>query len=200
MRLSENQQIVESLNQILEDYDFLKYDEARPRRDRNFDGLHIKVIPPTECNVQVTERSVQTIEDICRRLEETTNRHYFFIYGGNSSAGDNLDEVWTFFTLRESAFSVSSELYRTERQICCEIERLISEQNIDIEMNFEITVSHPLNFKFSGYSDSIASLLSIATETIRNLRLEEKFSTIFYDETTDGFEMQISSSEEELHS
>ncbi len=45
MRLSENPKIVEDLKQILEDYDYLEYDEARPNRDKRFEGLSIIVKP-----------------------------------------------------------------------------------------------------------------------------------------------------------
>ena len=94
MRLSENQKIVEDLKQILEDYDYLEYDEARPNRDKRFEGLSIKVTSDAD-------RDVQVITDICRRLEVVTCRNYFFSYGGSYTGADNLDEVWSFFTLRE---------------------------------------------------------------------------------------------------
>ena len=146
MRLSEDQQIVESLNQILEDYDdYLEYDEKRPKRDRNFDGLQIKIKSSAERNVQV-------IEDIRQELEKATNRKYFFTYGGSYSGGDNLDEVWTYFTLRELESPVDPEQLIIARQIASEIERLVSERNLDITMDFAITVSSYLNFKFSNYS------------------------------------------------
>ena len=85
---------VEDLKQILEDYDYLEYDEARPNRDKKFEGLAIRVTSNAKRNVQV-------IVDICHRLEKTTGRTYFFSYGGNYTGKDNLDEVWSFFTLRE---------------------------------------------------------------------------------------------------
>ena len=95
MKLSENQDIVEDLKQILEDYDYLEYDEARPNRDKKFEGLSISVTSNAKRNVQV-------IVDICHRLEKTTGRNYFFTYGGSYRGGDNLEEVWSFFTLRET--------------------------------------------------------------------------------------------------
>ena len=94
MKLSENQEIVGDLKQILEDYDYLEYDEARPNRDKKFEGLSVRV-------TSNAERDVQVIVDICHRLEKTTGRIYFFSYGGSYRGGDNLDEVWSFFTLRE---------------------------------------------------------------------------------------------------
>ena len=95
MRLSENPKIVENLKRILQDYDYLEYDEMRPNRDKEFEGLSIRVISDAE-------RDVQVIVDICHRLEKATDRNYFFSYGGSYTGADNLEEVWSFFTLRES--------------------------------------------------------------------------------------------------
>lgn len=95
MRLSENQEIVGDLKQILKDYGYLEYDEARPNRDKQFEGLSIRV-------TSNAERDVQVIVNICHRLKETTGRTYFFTYGGSYRGGDNLEEVWSFFTLRET--------------------------------------------------------------------------------------------------
>ena len=85
---------VEDLKQILEDYDYLEYDEARPNRDKRFEGLSIKVTSDAD-------RDVQIITDICRRLEAATRRNYFFSYGGSYTGADNLEAVWSFFTLSE---------------------------------------------------------------------------------------------------
>ena len=85
---------VEDLKQILQDYDYLEYDETRPNRDKKFEGLSVRITSDAKRNVQV-------IVDICHRLEKTTGRTYFFSYGGSYRGGDNLDEVWSFFTLRE---------------------------------------------------------------------------------------------------
>ena len=82
---------VEDLKQILQDYDYLEYDETLP----NPGVLQINVTS------QDAKRNVQVIVDICHRLEKTTGRTYFFTYGGNYTGADNLEEVWSFFTLRE---------------------------------------------------------------------------------------------------
>ena len=82
---------IEDLKQILKDYDYLKYDETLS----NPGLLRINVAPLD------AKRSVQVIRDICHRLEENTCRTYFFTYGGNYTGADNLDEIWSFFTLRE---------------------------------------------------------------------------------------------------
>lgn len=95
MRLSENQEIVRDLKMILEDYDYLEYDEARPNRDKKFEGLSIRVTSDAE-------RDIQVIANICKKLEKTTGRTYFFTYGGSYTGMDNLEAVWSFFTLRET--------------------------------------------------------------------------------------------------
>lgn len=81
---------VEDLKQILKDYDYLEYDAALSNRDL----LQVNVTSDATRNVQV-------IRDICHRLSENTCRTYFFTYGGNYTGKDNLDENWSFFTLRE---------------------------------------------------------------------------------------------------
>ena len=81
---------IEDLKQILKDYDYLEYDAALSNRDL----LQVNVTSDATRNVQV-------ITDICHRLSENTCRTYFFNYGGNCTGQDNLDETWSFFTLRE---------------------------------------------------------------------------------------------------
>ena len=71
MRLSENQKIVEDFKQILKDYDYLEYDEARPNRDARFEGLSITITSDVD-------RDIQVITDICHRLEAVTRRNCFF--------------------------------------------------------------------------------------------------------------------------
>ena len=93
MRLSVNQKIVDDLKQILQNYDYLEYDEARSDRDEKFEGLSVRIISDAE-------RDVQVIVDICHRLEKQRTK-YFYTYGGSYRSGDNLEEVWSFFTLRE---------------------------------------------------------------------------------------------------
>jgi hypothetical protein len=83
---------VEDLKQILEYYDYLEYDGTQSTSG----VLRVNV---TSLD---TERNVQVITDICHRLEENTSRTYFFTYGGSYTRVDNLEEVWSFFTLRET--------------------------------------------------------------------------------------------------
>ena len=84
--------IVEDLKQILEYYDYLEYDGTQSTSG----VLRVNV---TSLDA---ERNVQVITDICHRLEENTCRTYFFSYGGSYTRVDNLEEVWSFFTLRET--------------------------------------------------------------------------------------------------
>ncbi len=83
---------VEDLDQILQDYDYLKYDQSLS--ETGFLRINVTSID--------AKRNVQAIVDICHRLEKTTGRNYFFTYGGSYRGGDNLEEVWSFFTLRET--------------------------------------------------------------------------------------------------
>ena len=91
---------VEDLKQILEDYDYLEYDETLP----NPGLLHINVTS------RDAERNVQVITDICHKLEEVTCRNYFFTYGGSYTGADNLEAVWSFFTLREVDLDQHAEI------------------------------------------------------------------------------------------
>ena len=91
---------VEDLKQILEDYDYLEYDETLP----NPGLLQINVTS------QDSDRSVQVITDICHKLEAVTRRNYFFSYGGNYTGTDKVDKVWSFFTLREVDFDQHAEI------------------------------------------------------------------------------------------
>ncbi len=83
---------IENLKQILQDYDYLEYDGTQSTHRL----LQVNV---TSLNA---ERNVQIITDICHRLSENTCRTYLFTYGGNYTGTDNLEEVWSFFTLRET--------------------------------------------------------------------------------------------------
>ena len=91
---------IEGLKQILEDYDYLKYDETLS----NPGLLRINVVPLD------AKRSVQVITDICHRLEKTTCRTYFFTYGGSYTETDNLEEIWSFFTLRKVDFDQHAKI------------------------------------------------------------------------------------------
>ena len=82
---------IENLKQILQDYDYLEYDGTQSTHRL----LQVNV---TSLNA---ERNVQIITEICHRLSENTCRTYFFTYGGNYTGTDNLEEVWSFFTLKE---------------------------------------------------------------------------------------------------
>lgn len=91
---------VEDLKQILEGYDYLEYDGTQS----TFGLLQVNV---TSLDA---ERNVQVITDICHRLEELTCRTYCFTYGGSYRDGDNLEEVWSFFTLEEADLDQHGEI------------------------------------------------------------------------------------------
>ena len=93
--------VVEDLKQILQDYDYLKYDETLSETG----VLRINVTSVD------AERNVQVIKGICHSLSEITCRTYFFTYGGSYTGTDNLEEVWSFFTLREVDFDQHAEIH-----------------------------------------------------------------------------------------
>ena len=97
---------VEDLKQILQDYDYLKYDETLSNR-----GLLRVNVAPLDA-----KRDIQVITDICHSLSEITCRTYCFTYGGSYTEADDLEEVWSFFTLRES-----KREKRSVRQPKCEV-------------------------------------------------------------------------------
>ncbi len=74
------------------DYSYLKYDEDRSK-------------PPAllRCRVRDPEslRQVEDIFKIAQKLRDRTGESYVVAYGGSSNPGDNLDEVWSGFSLRK---------------------------------------------------------------------------------------------------
>lgn len=88
MKLAQDQQVIEALKQILQDYDYLAYDETWPCHDE----LRIKV---TDLDVK---RYQQVVIGIRNKLANATNRKYSSPYLSHS---DNLNEEWTEFILYE---------------------------------------------------------------------------------------------------
>ena len=87
---------VSKLNSILKDYAYLKYDE-KSSEPPNL--LRCRVDKPN------SQRQVKDIFEIAQRLSAATGVDYKVgSYGGSSSEGDNLDEVWTRFSLRKFNF------------------------------------------------------------------------------------------------
>lgn len=83
------------------DYSYLKYDEDRSK-------------PPDllRCRVRNPEnpRQVEDIFEIAQKLRDKTGENYVVAYWGSSNPGDNLDEVWSGFSLRKFDFKkVSSK-------------------------------------------------------------------------------------------
>ena len=92
-KLGENSESI--LDGILQDYPYLKYDELYSKPP---DVLKCRVADPK------TPRQAEDIFEIARRLRSATGESYIVVYGGSSSTGDNLDEVWTRFSLRKLDF------------------------------------------------------------------------------------------------
>ena len=92
-KLNENSESI--LDDILKDYPYLKYDE---RYSKPPNVLKCRVRDPN------SPRQVDDIFEISRRLRIATGENYVVAYGGNSGPGDNLDEVWSIFSLRKFDF------------------------------------------------------------------------------------------------
>ena len=93
MKLSENPKIVQTLKQILKEYNYLEYDEKRSKGD----VLYVKVTDPS------TERDVEICGKIRDQLEKSTNLSFFVPGPGPGSVyseGNDWAKVWTYFTLR----------------------------------------------------------------------------------------------------
>ncbi|RKU36879.1 hypothetical protein C6496_10960 [Candidatus Poribacteria bacterium] len=85
---------VTALENILKDYPYLKYDE-----------LYSKPPDVLKCRVTVNRpRRADDIFEIEHRLRDDTGEKYIVTYGGSSGPGDNLDEVWSTFSLRKFDF------------------------------------------------------------------------------------------------
>ena len=91
MRLWEDQKIVDALKHILEDYDYLEYDEVASKRTN---GLRVEV---TRLDA---DRDFSVTGHICRALEQAIGRR-FFVPGVVTHGSQNWEKEWTFFTVRE---------------------------------------------------------------------------------------------------
>ena len=87
--------IVSKLESILKDFPYLQYDEDRSKPP---DLLRCRVDKPKN------PRQADDIFKIADKLRIATGDNYIVTYGGSSSIGDNLDEVWTRFSLRKFDF------------------------------------------------------------------------------------------------
>ena len=92
MLLSENQSVVDALKKILEDYEYLEYDEEY---SRNRDLLRVKVTDPK------TDRDISDAHDISRILGISTGRD-FRSPGSAGSGPRNPDTDWGGFNICES--------------------------------------------------------------------------------------------------
>ena len=92
-KLDENSESI--LDNILKDYPYLKYDERYSK-------------PPNVLKCHIRDRSsprqLEDIFEIAQKLRDKTGENYVLAYGGSSSPGDNLDEVWSRFSLRKLDF------------------------------------------------------------------------------------------------
>ena len=77
------------------DYSYLRYDEDRSKPP---DLLRCRVRDPE------SSRQVEDIFEIAQKLRDKTGENYVVAYWGSSNPGDNLDEVWSGFSLRKFDF------------------------------------------------------------------------------------------------
>lgn len=81
MKLSEDQELVHKLSQILEDYSGIEYDERRS--EPLDDALIVKMSSDAECNIN-------DAADIARRLSKSTGDNYQLSANSDGSTLDNL--------------------------------------------------------------------------------------------------------------
>ena len=92
MLLSEYQAVVDTLNKILEGYEYLEYDEES---SRNQDFLRVKVTDPT------ADRDISVAHRISRELGRATGRDFLNPVSVGSGPR-NPDTDWGGFNIHES--------------------------------------------------------------------------------------------------
>ena len=90
MLLSRNTEVIETLNHILKNYNFLVYDISE---SRNKPYLQVSVINPDH-----TEHDISVAGIVCRELEQMT-RECFYVRAYVST------DVWTHFRISEDKLS-----------------------------------------------------------------------------------------------
>ena len=92
MKLAEDKQVVEALKKILDDYDYLEYDEIMSGCS---DTLNIKV---TDLDAK---RDEGVKIGICLKLEEATSRKFSAFHSSWYKDSDNFSDVWDNIVIRE---------------------------------------------------------------------------------------------------
>lgn len=98
MKLLEHQEPVRALKDILENYDYLKYDEGG---SSSIVKLRVKV---KETHLDA-ERDIAVADHIKKKLTHATGRYYVLIFNPKTGSPleDNRNKSWTYFTLHEKA-------------------------------------------------------------------------------------------------
>ena len=91
MKLSEDKTVIDALKRILEDYDYLEYDETRPE---NWDSLRVKVTKYVDRDFEVITRQ------IVKKLEQCTGRDFILPQNVHTGDGDR-DKDWIDFYIHE---------------------------------------------------------------------------------------------------
>ena len=94
MELWEDRKVVNALNHILKDYNYLKYDEASSKR---ISGLHIKV------TLLEADRDILVALKICKTLGEITGKR-LSTPTFNTHGHPDWNKKWTSFNLHEQQF------------------------------------------------------------------------------------------------
>lgn len=93
--LSEDIKVVNSLKRILDDYDYLEYNESKKYRNEDF--LHVDVID------EKPDCAKMDRIHIVRELERATGRYFRGEYdsGPRDTRRGDLDKQWGYFRIRE---------------------------------------------------------------------------------------------------
>ena len=96
MKLSEDKTVIDALKRILEDYDYLEYDETR---SENWDFLRVKVTKYVDRDFEVITRQ------IVKKLEQCTGRDLLMPANVGNEIEErvprNPDKDWTGFNIHE---------------------------------------------------------------------------------------------------
>ena len=113
MLLSENREVVDALNRILESYDYLEYDEQSSKR---LNGLRVKVT-----NLDA-DRNISVAGHICNALHEKTKRR-FFVPGVVTQGAQNWATEWAWFDVQEQQYHKNVKItYPSDRSEPIEVE------------------------------------------------------------------------------
>lgn len=120
MQLWEDKKIVDALIHILENHEYLEYDESSSKR---INALKVKV---KEDHLD-TDRDISVAGDICKALQKETGRR-FFVPGVVTQGSKNWKSEWTYFNVREQQLHKNVKItYPSNRSEPVEVECYVGE-------------------------------------------------------------------------